>query len=228
MTREIFLHTETTILADKEFVLSLQMQARSYTMDIDKVIACVHAFFAYKVAFPKEYEGYKDEHDVRKNLFYYLPSYFQRENNKPQVAPVLPAYKKEVEETKYIPNEAEKKEIEDKWQASMQRQFKAFKNNDAIDIFMPSFQYKAFVERGLLKENDCLFYVEQAERHILERKRIERLTVPSTKRLSLNAMIKRIEHKEYNEQDTSLIMQNAQIECIKTYYRSITELIFKQ
>lgn len=127
----------------------------------------------------------------------------------------------------FIPNETERQKITREWEESIIRQFHKFKQDENTEISMPAYQYKEFVSYGLLKENDYLLYVDAAKRHILEKKRLERLNVTSTKRIGLNEQIKRIEKGEGNGEDNALIIQQAQIDCLKDYFRSIKELKFR-
>lgn len=227
MTLPEFKSFEKVILDDSDFVLSLQMLVRAYTIDVDKVYAGIKQFFEYKTAIG-EYKQLSTEQDLRKNLYFYLPKYFRIEAEKPQPPPRLPAYKVGlIEDEQRLPTLEERKEVEQLWFESMQRQFKLYKEKGAIDIFMPKLQYKWYVEYGLIHSNDHLLYVDESRIRLTERLRQKRLVAGSIKRNSLFEQIRRLEGDTLEMEDNEAIMQEAMVQAIKECYNILTVLKFK-
>lgn len=130
------------------------------------------------------------------------------------------------------PNEvkpvATKTEAEYEWKQAMKRQFENYKKTGVLAVEFPSFQYKEFVDRGLIKldkqEMEAIF--EVAKGKVLETKRIARLNPKSISDLSkISAFIERVETGKMSVDDKTVIQQEARIIAIKNYYNGINELV---
>ncbi len=136
-------------------------------------------------------------------------------------------YKEFKDEPIHCPTQDELIDAEKDWRKQMIAQFNFYKETKRIDISFPNFQYRGFVDNGLLKENDYTLYMESAGRHVIEKAKSKRITADTYNRNKLSEMIRRVEEGNANKQDTHSISQQAQTDCIKAYYDSLNELKFK-